>query len=82
MPSMKVDVYDVGTEELITSISTKDYLFEPKWIVLTSDGKYLMATPWGFGAPEVLLINSTTMTIMGSYGVGDQRFPSAICTKR
>jgi len=82
MPSWKIDVYDVETEELITSISTSGYdYFEPKHIALTSDGKYLMTTPWLWGGNDVLLINAKSFEIMGNYNFGDH-YPRRICTKK
>ncbi len=82
MPSWKIDVFDVETEELITSFSTSEYdHFEPKHIALTSDGKYLMTTPGLWGGNDVILINAKSFEIMGSYSFGE-RYPRRLCTKR
>jgi WD40 repeat protein len=82
MPRMKIDVYDVKTEQLVTSISTREHsLFEPQYIALTSDGKYLMATPWSLGGCDVLLIDAQNFSVIGSYQFGYQIIPEEVCTK-
>jgi WD40 repeat protein len=82
MPRMAIDVYDVKTERLVTSISTREHsLFEPQYIALTSDGKYLMATPWSLGGYDVLLIDAQNFSVIGSYNFGYQIIPEEVCTK-
>lgn len=81
-PRMKIDVYEVETEQLVTSISTQEYsYFEPQYISLTSDGKYLMATPWNLGGFDVLLIDARNFDVIGSYQFADQIIPEEISTK-
>jgi hypothetical protein len=83
LPSQKVDVYNVETEELITSISTRDYdLFEPRHIALTSDGRYLMATPRWLECYCVLLLDVKSFTVVGRFDLEEQQLPSKICTMR
>jgi len=82
MPRMKIDVYDVATEQLLTSISTQEYYyFEPQHIALTADGKYLMATPWNLGGFDVLLIDARNFSVIGRYQFRDQIIPEIVCTK-
>ncbi|MCK5124756.1 MAG: hypothetical protein KAR42_00725 [candidate division Zixibacteria bacterium] len=83
MPRMKIDVYDVETEQLVTSITTlvQDF-WEPEHIALTSDGKYLMATPWSMGGYHILLIDAKGFKVIGSYQFGDQTIPETVCTKK
>jgi hypothetical protein len=82
MPRMKIDVYDVQTEQIVTSISTREYsYFEPQHVALSSDGMYLMATPWSLGGYDVLLIDAVNFEVIGSYQFGDQIIPEEVCTK-
>jgi hypothetical protein len=82
MPRLKIDVYDVHTEQLITSISTREYNFyEPQRISLSSDGKYIMVTPRIWDGCDVLLIDAQNYSVIGSYQFGYQIVPEEVCTK-
>jgi len=82
MPRMKIDVYDVNTEQLVRSISTAEYdYFEPQEIALTADGKYLLATPYIFCGHDVLLVDAQDFSVIGSYNFGYQVLPEVVCTK-
>ncbi len=83
MPRLKIDVYDVSTEQLVTSISTREYsYFEPGRIAVTSDGTYLLATPWTFGGVDVLLIDAQNFSVIGRYKLRDQTIPETVCTRQ